>query len=764
MLWGRTFVVASCMSGVVFLGGCGGSSGAGPTPASPIRLSVRAAGTGSGTIASSPAGINCGTTCSASFNSGTQATLTATPAANSSFIGWSGACSGTATCTLTLSSNSSVTATFSAAPTLTVSLAGTGSGTIASSPAGINCGTTCSAGFTAGSQVTLAATANPGSAFAGWSGACSSTTTASCTLTLNSSTSVTANFTLLPTLAVQVSGTGAGTVTSNPAGVNNCAQSCTAGFNTGTQVALTAAPASNSYFVGWGGACSGTGACGVTVTANQQVTAIFNLNQNVSALNHIIFLAQENRSLDHYFGELRQYWADNGYPDQSFDGLPQFNPTSGTPPLQGPAPAVPGCNPGAPFPASDCIFDPTNPVSSFHLITQCVENPSPSWNESHVDWDYNDPTGLHPAPLNGFVWTTGHDSRSITPPFIDTNGLRVMGYYDGSDLNYYYFMASNFATSDRWFSPVMSRTNPNREYLIGGTSYGYAYPNGTNSQDMAQIPSPMIFEELQNAGVSWKLYVYPNPNAVTYSNGLQCAANDTRPQCLYEISYIQNFTYGQTILNQYPQNIVPISQFYADAQNGTLPQVAQIEPASAVGLDEHAADYDTTPPCCSVQAGAAYVKTLVDALMGGPSWKDSAFILTYDEFGGFYDHIAPQPMPLPGDFNSPVDLFQGPPPNGPDVCVAQGGPTCGFQYTGYRVPLIVISPYTKKNYVSHTAADTTSILKLIETRFGLPPLTHRDAGQMDMSEFFDFNNPSWLTPPTPPSQDTSGACYLTSLP
>src|SRR5580658_3526117 len=163
---------------------------------------------------------------------------------------------------------------------------------------------------------------------------------------------------------------------------------------------------------------------------------------SLSSINHILFLSQENRSFDHYFGALRQYWAQNGYADQSFDGLPQFNPTSGASPLAGPAPSIPGCDPTQPPPA-DCAFDPSNPVTSYHLQTECIENPSPAWNEGHVDWDYNDPTGQSAAALNGFVYTAGHDARNNDPPFYDTAGVRAMGYYDGSDLNYYYFMASN---------------------------------------------------------------------------------------------------------------------------------------------------------------------------------------------------------------------------------------------------------------------------------------------------------------------------------
>jgi phospholipase C len=188
-----------------------------------------------------------------------------------------------------------------------------------------------------------------------------------------------------------------------------------------------------------------------------------------------------------------------------------------------------------------------------------------------------------------------------------------------------------------------------------------------------------------------------------------------------------------------------------------------IEPPSEVGLDEHPADYDANPPCCSVQAGANYVSSLVSALMNGPSWKDSIFVLTFDEFGGFYDHVPPQPAVSP-DGIKPNDLLPGVGTAPGDVCTSTTGPTCDFVYTGYRIPLIVISPFTKKHYVSHSTADNTAILKLIETRFKLNALTKRDAAQIDMTEFFDFVNPPWVTPPSPPAQNMGGPCYLDSLP
>jgi phospholipase C len=137
-------------------------------------------------------------------------------------------------------------------------------------------------------------------------------------------------------------------------------------------------------------------------------------------------------------------------------------------------------------------------------------------------------------------------------------------------------------------------------------------------------------------------------------------------------------------------------------------------------------------------------------------------VLTYDEFGGFYDHVSPQPAVPPGDgTNYPTDLITSP----PDICLNDTTDAiCGFYYTGYRLPLIVISPFTKANYVSHTVMDYTAILKLIETRFNLPSLTARDAAQPDMTEFFDFAKVPWATPPqNVPTQPTNMQCVLEAL-
>ena len=556
------------------------------------------------------------------------------------------------------------------------------------------------------------------------------------------------------TLNVTEAGGGTGTVASNPPGIN-CPTTCSATFQPGSQVTLTATPDTGFTFTGWTGACTGTGSCDVTANSGGSVTATF--GASLQSLNHIVFMVQENRGLDHYFGALQQYRTQKGIPG-TFDGLPQFNSPAGIVAIN------PGCDPAFPFQASpaafnDCVtvvngaIDPNSPqVPSQKLITQCVENPSPSWNESHVDWNVVDPLSAT-ATMDGFVHTAAHDVRETqyipgsNPPESDYDGVRAMGYYDQDVLPYYYFMASSFATSDRWFSPVMTRTQPNREYLMAATSLGHVYPPVSGAP---QFTNKTIFEQLNDNNISWRIYVSDSGGSLQ--------------------SHTELGMY--TFANSQGANFVPASQFMTDIQNGTLPAVAEIDPGFESGTDEHA-EQDDSHPGGKIQVGAKYVSSLINALMQSPSWKDTVFVLTWDEGGGFYDHVPPQsevndppqPEPNPDGIKPSVSIDLG----ANDICSdpSKTGPTCDFVYTGYRVPLIVISPFSKKNYVSHTVADYTAILKFIETRFNVPSLTQRDAAQMDMTEFLDFVNAPWKTPPIPssiPTQPTSAPCYMDHLP
>jgi len=242
-------------------------------------LSVTMAGSGSGTVTSTPIGINCPGTCSANFGSGASVTLAASAAAGSTFAGWSGACTGTGGCAVTMSAARAATATFNATVNfaLTVTLAGTGSGTVTSTPTGISCPGTCSANFGSGASVTLSANAAANSIFTGWNGG-GCTGTGNCTITMSMAQTVTATFVMNFALSVTLAGNGSGTVTSVPTGIS-CPGTCSASFASGTSVTLSPSAALGSLFAGWsgGGGCTGTGNCTVTMSMVQSVAGTFNL-------------------------------------------------------------------------------------------------------------------------------------------------------------------------------------------------------------------------------------------------------------------------------------------------------------------------------------------------------------------------------------------------------------------------------------------------------------------------------------------------------
>src|SRR6266481_592658 len=435
------------------------------------------------------------------------------------------------------------------------------------------------------------------------------------------------------------------------------------------------------------------------------------INGDLNKLNHIIFMAQENRSFDHYFGHLGDYRASLGL-----------------------TPGIDGTPAGAANPADDGSL-----ITAFHLQTMCIENTSAAWATSHINFNRFSLSSNTPT-MDGFVVEGA--AGAMGGGGNDTIGKRVMGFYDSGDLISHYFLAAQFATSDRWFAPAPVETEPNRMYLVASTSVGHAH------KPVNPVQANTIFDLLDQKGITWKIYI-----------------TDTTMDT--ELGFFQGF------FTRHPNSFFPISQYFTDLQNNTLPQVAYIDPGFKTGQDEHPGVGE------SIQVGAAFTTSLITALMNSSSWKDSAFIMAFDEGGGMYDHVASMvngqqifeidgpstgaPVttvgPYPGDATAqhvpnpdgipPQDLFTSNPPDPPG----------DFDRTGFRVPMIVISPFSKKNYVSHTPADSTAILKMIETRFGLPSLTKRDAIQIDMSEFFDTVNVPWATPPTVPGQPTNGPCY-----
>ena len=270
-------------------------------------LTILRQGTGSGAVRSAPAGIDCGSSCSASFISGTQVTLAAQAASGSSFSGWGGACSGTAnSCSVSMNGASSVTANFSAVPAqrlLSLSKSGTGTGTVTSSPTGMSCAANCgfaSSSFASNTAVTLVAQADSGSTFAGWSGAC--TGTGNCTIAAGtSSANVTASFYTSSTrpFVLNKAGSGTGSVSITPPGVTcdaNCSRTWPVIANN-VVVTLVAQASSGSTFTGWSGACTGSGNCTIAAGSTAvDVTASFNPSNGGGGgplANNSLFVTQQ---------------------------------------------------------------------------------------------------------------------------------------------------------------------------------------------------------------------------------------------------------------------------------------------------------------------------------------------------------------------------------------------------------------------------------------------------------------------------------------
>jgi len=254
-------------------------------PAGP-ELTVAKEGTGAGTVVSSPAGIECGGTCTAAFEENTKVTLTASPSAGSLFVSWKGCEKGGVNgrqCTVTMDKAKTVNAKFIAAYDVEVNRIGSGLGKVSSSPGGVLCLSNCSgttAAFKEGTSVTLTAAPSKNYVLTEWTGDCSGSSLTCSLGTLGEDKEVGATFSPVPQhdLSLTKSGGGNGTVKAAQAGIN-CGATCSemsAGYYQGTEVELTATPGKGSAFGGWsGGGCSGTGTCKVTMSSAKSVTAEF---------------------------------------------------------------------------------------------------------------------------------------------------------------------------------------------------------------------------------------------------------------------------------------------------------------------------------------------------------------------------------------------------------------------------------------------------------------------------------------------------------
>lgn len=530
-----------------------------------------------------------------------------------------------------------------------------------------------------------------------------------------------------------------------------------------------------------------TGASNQTVTAKATVSV--NPGSLHASVNHIIFMMQENRTFDHYFGMLNPYRRAQGW-NIGDDGKTYD---------------------------VDGIDDKLSAISNqddnghafqlFKLKSTCIDDDSSAWLPSWGSVNRYDFSPTRGIKMDGFVHAAeGYANHCVTSgtcsggEFTDLVGRRAMGYYDQDYLNYYYYMASQFALSDRWFSPIASESIPNRiATLSGGTTQGLVWDPGRNDR-LPQLSIQTIFQELDNAGVSWKIYYSTtNDNCAAGNNACgRGAPHGKVPSTTFTyFSYSTKYVSGKSshgactppkqqsgIAVGDPNNdfcidvshIAPISQFISDMNNGDLPAFAWVEPGYS-HTDEHPGSGQ------SILRGQASVANLFNTFMASPSWKDSIFFWSYDEGGGPYDHVPP----VPGHTNDFTEVSLGittdissiavnpdaygpcAPPNHPnppgpatlhcdlhtspfpDPGVNRGDAAAinGFKaQLGFRLPNIVLSPFTRRHYVSHIPIDHTAIIKLVETRFlNGQTLTARDAAQPDVMDFFDFSNVPWLIPP-----------------
>jgi len=462
-------------------------------------------------------------------------------------------------------------------------------------------------------------------------------------------------------------------------------------------------------------------------------------------VNHVVIVMQENHSFDNYFGVL-PYVAGGPYhagpcgahDHRCVDGLTCSVAANSL-----------ACS-------NSNVDEDGKLVASFHSQNYC---PGPDlahgWAGSHQEANYLNPALTRLAsPNDGFVLVNDGftaplpddreqpDTKGESPTEDDT-----MGYFDQTDLPFYYSLAQTFAISDRYFSSVIGPTLPNRAYALAATSFGHL----TTAEILPPLVPPpggykpisgTILDLLDAGRVSWKNFFADLP-----TTGIFRGAD--------------------------PTHLLPITAFFAIAAASTcaLPAVSFVDPT--FGNTSTLPETDEHPPS-DIRNGQFFVSQLVGAVRASACWKDSVVFITYDEHGGFYDHVPPPQAPQ-GGARSPDGIAPGqcadasnPPaseqPGGGANCFlspTQAASICpgftpagpypdfcaNFDQLGFRVPLIAVSPFSKRRYVSHRVADHTSLLAFIEKRFlrgadddeARPHLTLRDLHASTLEDLFDFD-------------------------
>lgn len=422
---------------------------------------------------------------------------------------------------------------------------------------------------------------------------------------------------------------------------------------------------------------------------------------------HVVILMMENHSFDNYLGTLGRG-----------DGLPQVPPVNCT--AEGEA-------------------VPSHPMPSTRQVRGV---PSQAWTASHDQ--YAD------GRNDGFVASAQALDPALGP------GL-AMGYWTSTELPFYHSLAGTFSLADRWFCSCLGPTFPNRRFLIAATA------NGLVDDAMASIidypANGTIFDLLNRHGIGWANYHHVPGAHLLYrragGRGILRLARAAQLVGRRLLPSVDDVVRGEIrcTANLYPLglrqalgHLAHIRDFFSHAASGTLPPVSIVDPDFSSCSEENPQD---------VQVGEGFAAAVVDAVMDGPGWPRTVLFWLYDEHGGYYDHVPPPEAVSPDDV-APHSLLDG---GGPLGWVAKHFVPSGtkhrsnargyaFDRYGFRVPAVVVSPYAKAGYVSSTVYDHTSVLKFIEEKWNLPPLTRRDAAARAPWDMLDLAAaPAFARPP-----------------
>jgi phospholipase C len=286
--------------------------------------------------------------------------------------------------------------------------------------------------------------------------------------------------------------------------------------------------------------------------------------------------------------------------------------------------------------------------------------------------------------MDGFVSATGQATGDRSAEVLP------MGHYDDRDIPFYWNTADEYVLFDRFFTSSHGGSVTNHMFWATGTP---GNPQGDFIPQGGFDKPTTIFDRLEAKGISWKFYVQNYDPRITFRSK---QLGDRGSQ----VVWVPLLNYARYIDDpDLFKHIVPIEEFYEDVRRGTLPAVSYIAPS---GSSEH--------PPGSIKAGETFVRTMINALMRSKLWKSSAFIWTYDDWGGWYDHVRPPKVDKHG--------------------------------YGFRAPALMVSPYAPEGQIEHRTMDFTSILKFIEENWGVRPLAARDRRAVSIGEALDFSKPA----------------------